>query len=119
MHGCPQGTCLRLADIAGEAVFAYQNINHHPFLSDIVDSTPFLELLCDELRAVVTSYVARLTIEPYHFLKDIADKVDWPHYKGLHRLLKRVLYSGWQSFLESLPLRIVHWLVHAIHLFMV
>ena len=35
-----------------------------------------LELLCDELGAVVTSYVARLTIEPYHFLKDIADKVD-------------------------------------------
>ena len=34
-------------------------------------------------------------------------------------MLKLVLYSGWQSLLESIPLLIVHCLVHAIHLFMV
>ena len=34
-------------------------------------------------------------------------------------MLKRVLFSGWQSLLESLSLLILHFLVHAIHLFMV
>ena len=42
---------------------------------DAVGGAPFLELLCDELRAVVAPYVARLTIEPYHLLQRLYDSL--------------------------------------------
>ena len=49
--------------------------------SDIVSSAPFLELLRDELRAVIATSVARLAIQPYHFLKHLDDPLTLPSWK--------------------------------------